>query len=142
MVPFLGAALAFAAVFLSLALAGGGLPLWLAALIAAACVGLVLRAFDLPRPGSSAASPEAEALRARLDSYRAEVSALRHDLRGVLSPAMMMTDRLLSHEDPAVQRAGAAVVRSIERATALLASNKGAMATPDAPAVAPDPPAR
>jgi hypothetical protein len=44
----------------------------------------------------------------------------------------MMSDRLLKHDDPAVQRAGSAVVKSIDRATALLADSKSLMA-PDIP---------
>ena len=69
-------------------------------------------------------------MRAQLDAYRAHTAMLRHDLRGVLSPALMMSDRLLNHADPAVQRAGTAVVRSIERATSLLATSREIMAAP------------
>ncbi len=127
-VPLLGAALSFASVFLALALAGAGLPLWLGALLAALCVGLVLYAWPTPQAEAGTGPTLAEqALRQQMEAYLAEVGSLRHDLRGVLSPAMMMTDRLLRHPDPAVQRAGAAVVRSIERATTLLASNKATL---------------
>ena len=125
----LGAASALASTYVSLMLAGLGLPLLVAALLAAVCAGLVLLTAgpaSSPPPDRSAE----DALRRTLDVYVTEVASLRHDLRGVLSPALMMTDRLLKHADPSVQRAGSAVVRSIERATALLASNKAAVASP------------
>ena len=54
----------------------------------------------------------------------AAAAALRHNLRGALSPALMMADRLIAHGDPAVQRAGEIVVRSIDRATALITATK------------------
>ena len=46
---------------------------------------------------------------------------LRHDLRGVLSPALLTADRLLTNEDPKVKRAGTMMVQAVERATALIA---------------------
>jgi hypothetical protein len=52
----------------------------------------------------------------RIESQR----RLRHDIRGALSPALLTADRLLTHGDPAVQRAGDIVVRAVERAAALL----------------------
>jgi hypothetical protein len=61
----------------------------------------------LPRsPAQVAASPDA-----------ARAAELRHDLRGLLSPAMMVADRLIEHEDPAVRRAGEVVLRTVERIT-------------------------
>ena len=52
------------------------------------------------------------------------IKALRHDLRGILSPAMLIADRLQTHADPAVQRAGEVVMRTVERAAARLAETK------------------
>ena len=46
---------------------------------------------------------------------------LRHDIRGALSPALLMADRLLGNADPGVKRAGEIVVRSVDRAALLLA---------------------
>ncbi len=46
---------------------------------------------------------------------------LRHDLRGALSPALLIADRLINHEDPKVRRAGEIVVKSVDRASTLLA---------------------
>jgi hypothetical protein len=54
------------------------------------------------------------------DDWTKQLSLLRHDLRGILSPAMLIADRLLAHEDPAVQRAGDIMNRTIERAAARL----------------------
>ena len=54
------------------------------------------------------------------------MSLLRHELRGALSPALMVSDRLLRSEDPLIRRAGDAVVRSVERATALIGSDRAA----------------
>ena len=45
---------------------------------------------------------------------------LRHDVRGLLSPILLTADRLVNHSDPAVQRSGAILVRTVERATGLL----------------------
>ena len=62
------------------------------------------------------AAAGAAAAAVRLESQR----RLRHDIRGALSPALLTADRLLTHADPAVQRAGDVVVRAVERAAALL----------------------
>jgi hypothetical protein len=126
---------ALGAVGLTLALVGLGLPFLLATLVAAWAAGLaqyaVLRNATPATPATPIAKPAPDAaLVQQLDDYRRHTAALRHDLRGVLSPALMMSDRLLKHADPAVQRAGNAVVRSIDRATALLAESKELM-TPD-----------
>ena len=65
-----------------------------------------------------------DALGDRLARIGAAASTLRHDLRGVLSPALMVADRLVNNPDPAIRRAGDAVVRSVDRATALLTASK------------------
>jgi hypothetical protein len=65
----------------------------------------------------------------RLESHR----RLRHDIRGALSPALLTADRLLTHADPAVQRAGDIVVRAVERAAALLSDPPPAPTPPDHP---------
>lgn len=46
---------------------------------------------------------------------------LRHDLRGALSPALLTADRLINHDDPKVRRAGEIMVKSVDRASSLLA---------------------
>lgn len=131
----IGGAAAFGAVCAALALTGAGVPFLLAALVAACCAGLLVYAagrWALERAGAGPLAQGA-ALEARIQQLEDSGAHLRHDLRGVLSPALMMADRLLRNEDPAIRRAGQAVVRSVERATALLAENKGEAAPPAAP---------
>ena len=81
------------------------------------------------------------ALRAQLDGatmaqreltdLRTHLSGLRHDLRGILSPALLVADRLVSHDEAAVRRAGEVMVRTVDRAAARLAdANLGADAPP------------
>ncbi len=64
-----------------------------------------------PKPTTGSAAPPFD---------REALSALRHDLRGILSPALLMSDRLIAHPDPAIQRAGDVILRTVERATARL----------------------
>ena len=124
----LAAALAFGATGATLALLGLGVPYLAGAAVSGLAAGLAMYgALATQRAAPSASAAELE-LRQQLEDYRTHVAALRHDLRGVLSPAFMMSDRLLKHGEPGVQRAGQAVVRSIERATALLAESRGIMA--------------
>ena len=120
LVPLVGAASAFGASGVVLALMGAGVPFLLAALGASACAGLVLH--GLTRAESAA--PGDTAAQARIDALQAQVSNLRHDLRGALSPALIVSDRLIAHADPAIRRAGETVVRSIGQASALIATSK------------------
>lgn len=140
----LAGAAVFGACSLVLALLGLGVPFLLAAPGVSALAGLalfavlrdrVLRPFEaLARGGADRLPPEFDALgrelrdaraqRSRLQEMDAAAAALRHNLRGALSPALMMADRLIAHADPAVQRAGEIVVRSIDRATALITATK------------------
>ena len=125
----LAAAMAFGATGATLALLGLGVPYLVGAVASGLASGLAMYgALAAQRTALVVPSVEELVLRQELEAYRTHVAALRHDLRGVLSPALMMSDRLLKHGEPGVQRAGQAVVRSIERATALLAESKGLMA--------------
>lgn len=131
--------LAFVAAGGTVALMRQGVPFILAAPALAALAAVVVHAtarrWQPAPPASIGVDPDAAALRDRVGQLEATASTLRHDLRGVLSPALMMADRLVSHPDPAVRRAGDAVVRSVDRATALLTASK---ARPDqAPTGAP-----
>ena len=99
----------------ALALFGLGVPYALGALMLSALAGLLVRT-ALPGPDPAPA--------ARLVAVEAALAALRHDVRGALSPALMMSDRLLASPDPAIVRAGQAVVKSVERATLLLNATK------------------
>jgi hypothetical protein len=65
------------------------------------------------------------ALRARVTALEASITELRHDLRGILSPAMLVADRLLMNADPSVKRAGEVMVRCVEQAAKRLDQTKG-----------------
>ena len=51
---------------------------------------------------------------------------LGHELRNVLSPAMMMAERISMHTDPQVQRAGKLILDSLDKATALIKAAQAA----------------
>lgn len=61
---------------------------------------------------------------ARLAELEATTSSLRHDLRGMLAPALLVADRLLAHSDPKVVRAGETVVKAINRAEERLVATR------------------
>jgi len=65
---------------------------------------------------------------ARLDELEASTSSLRHDLLGILSPALLVADRLLMHDDPRVVKAAEKVVTMVKRAEARLQETKDAPA--------------
>ncbi|WP_419729393.1 hypothetical protein [Lichenicola sp.] len=62
----------------------------------------------------------AEQAEARIGELAGATARLRHDLRGILSPAMLMADRLAMSEDPISRRAGESMIATIERADARL----------------------
>jgi len=61
---------------------------------------------------------------ARLAELEATTSTLRHDLRGMLAPALLVIDRLLAHSDPKVVRAGETVMKAIRRAEERLVATR------------------
>ncbi len=106
-------------------LAEAGIPYIVAALTLSVVAGAIMYAASrtllaVPPPNAAVV----EALQSQVGQLETAASALRHDLRGVLSPALMVADRLVNNPDPAVRRAGDAVVRSVDRATALLSASK------------------
>ncbi|TLU73852.1 ATP-binding protein [Lichenicoccus roseus] len=54
----------------------------------------------------------------------ATMSKLRHDLRGILSPAMLMADRLSGSVDPIARRTAETLIKTIERADAALKATR------------------
>ena len=57
---------------------------------------------------------------AALDPNLAQaIVKLSHDLRGALSPALLMAERLEGHADPKVKQAGETIAASMDRAAAL-----------------------
>lgn len=121
LIPLIGAGSAFGTSGAVLALMGIGAPFLLAALGVSACAGLLLYGV-MPRPGPTALSYAA--MQARVDASETQAASLRHDLRGALSPALIVSDRLAVSADPAMRKAGEAVIRSIERASALIAASR------------------
>lgn len=148
----LAAASTFGTVGLTLALVGLGLPYVLATAVAALAAGIatfaVLHAL-VARPLAALGSETPGVLvrqvaqqRARLATLEGMTASLRHDLRGMLSPAMLVCDRLLSHSDPKIVRSGETIVRSITRATERLAATRAASPeTGSAEEAKPSPPA-
>jgi len=61
---------------------------------------------------------------ARLVDLEATMSVLRHDLRGMLAPALLVVDRLIAYPDPKVVKAGEAVLKAITRAEARLVATR------------------
>ena len=62
----------------------------------------------------------ADAAQSRVEELERLVSELRHDLRGAMSPAVLIADRLRRSSDPAVQRAGQTIGSVVERVLAIL----------------------
>jgi signal transduction histidine kinase len=56
----------------------------------------------------------------RLAALGTVVAKVSHDVRGILSPALLQADRLRKHADPAVRRAGDGLVQAVERAVDLV----------------------
>jgi signal transduction histidine kinase len=52
-----------------------------------------------------------------------ETAALLHDLRNLLTPALLLTERLQGHADPGVRKTADRLAQSLDRAVALLARN-------------------
>lgn len=67
---------------------------------------------------------DVDAKLARLVELEATMSVLRHDLRGMLAPALLVVDRLLAHSDPKVAKAGETVVKAIKRAEERLVATR------------------
>ncbi len=57
---------------------------------------------------------------ARLAALGTGLGRLGHDLRGILSPALLAAERLQRHSDPSVRRSADALVRAVDRASEAL----------------------
>jgi len=60
----------------------------------------------------------------RLAELGVAQAKINHDLRNLMTPALMVADRLQNSADPQVSRAGGLLVNAIERATALIATTQ------------------
>jgi hypothetical protein len=65
-------------------------------------------------------NPMNDAAQSRVEILERLVSELRHDLRGAMSPAALIADRLRQNDDPAVQRSGKTIGIVVERVLAIL----------------------
>jgi signal transduction histidine kinase len=70
---------------------------------------------------------EAQTLTARIEALERLVSVLRHDIRGALSPARLVTDRLRHNPDPGVQRSADVIERAIQRVLDALVESQRAV---------------
>ena len=68
------------------------------------------------RRESMSAAARAATAEARVSDLIRQGSQLRHDLRGILSPAMLTADRLTTNQDPLTRRAAEAMISTVERA--------------------------
>ncbi len=57
---------------------------------------------------------------ARLAALGTVVAKVSHDLRGILTPALLTAERLQLSADPKVQRAGETLAQAVDRATDLV----------------------
>ncbi len=57
---------------------------------------------------------------ARLAALGTVVAKVSHDLRGILTPALLSAERLQMHADPRVQRSGEVLAQAVERAADLV----------------------
>jgi len=51
----------------------------------------------------------------RIEQLEKLVATLRHDLRGVITPAALIADRLRNSSDPSIQRSAARITDVVER---------------------------
>jgi hypothetical protein len=51
----------------------------------------------------------------RVEQLEKLVSTLRHDLRGLITPPLLIADRLKMNSDPAIQRSGIVIATAVER---------------------------
>ncbi len=89
------------------------LPAGVALLVALA---LFRRAATAGQAGEARADDRASMAEAQLADLAKRAGQLRHDLRGILSPAMLTADRLAGSQDPVARRAGEAMISTVERA--------------------------
>jgi hypothetical protein len=61
-----------------------------------------------------------DAAQSRVEELERLVSELRHDLRGAISPAALIADRLRQSNDPVAQRSGKTIGLVVERVLTIL----------------------
>jgi hypothetical protein len=61
-----------------------------------------------------------QSAQARIEQLERLVSELRHDMRGAISPAVLIADRLMRNGDPVVQRSGRTIQAVVDRVLSIL----------------------
>jgi hypothetical protein len=56
-----------------------------------------------------------QSIEARVEALEKLVSSLRHDIRGAITPAALIADRLQHSSDPAIQRSATRIAGVVER---------------------------
>ena len=56
----------------------------------------------------------------QLEQLKKLISSLRHDIRGMITPALLIADRLTLNGDPAIQRSGTTITGIVERIVSTL----------------------
>jgi hypothetical protein len=56
----------------------------------------------------------------RLEHLEEVIAGLRHDIRGLLTPAALMADLLMENSDPAIQHSGHIISGVVERIVSTL----------------------
>ena len=74
-----------------------------------------------------------DAPQSRIAELERLVSELRHDIRGALSPAMLIADRLRQNPDPSVQKSGHTIDVVVQRILKVLDATREAVPARDRP---------
>jgi signal transduction histidine kinase len=82
-------------------------------------LGALACALARPRPKPPAATPLAE--------VATLVSRASHDLRGAISPALLMVERLESHRDEDVRQAATVIAEALDRSAAISRATSAAV---------------
>ncbi len=61
-----------------------------------------------------------QTLQNRVDQLEAFVASLRHDIRGLITPAALVADRLMLSGDPAIQHSARTIIQVVECIVAAL----------------------
>jgi hypothetical protein len=64
---------------------------------------------------------------ARLAAVAEDMARLGHDLRGILSPALLSAERLLTSTDPSARRSAEVMLRAVDRAAAAVSEAVGSI---------------
>lgn len=88
--------------------------------LAATCAAWV-STYQNTQPPSTAAPPASPATPLPVPDSDQK---LRHDIRGIISPAMLAAEQLSLHNDPAIEKAAGTINDSLDRLTARLKRRK------------------